>query len=479
MIIKNLTTCGLLFSLFLIQACMNPSGRENVFQLTAEIESIDEAGRRVKTFIRYDDLGVGAGQDGIYGTEDDGVSEYTVTIYDELESVSTKFHGQGVDGIWFTADDVPDASERLALESTYEKDNLIINVKNYGKDRLPKTKDDELFSYNKTVINENDKTVITYVAPGADSIWMTDDDVVSIYVINTYNDKALLSEVKYFEVGDDGLWFSDDDLIYRIEVYEYDSSDIPSKIEEISLNSTMIGLADADITNRWVYEFKVDFLSEELLAVKTFQKNPTSNFYTFDIYASELYFELCELTSDDDLTFSVLFRPQDYDETFNYFQNFSHNGLLPRLSVNRKLLGIKSIGGYSQVDFDGSELNSSFSMQGARYIDRASKDSIYRKVEYYSADAYTQTISDAELESGPVFVDLSDLDLHSINEKELGNYQVNKVISNEITNLGDGISKKVFRKFYDWSGNEYPADLEEISTHVIIDKTQSNSQGAN
>jgi len=118
-------------------------------------------------------------------------------------------------------------------------------------------------------------------------------------------------------------------------------------------------------------------------------------------------------------------------------------------------------------------------MQGMRYIDKTSGDSIYRKVEYYNADAYTQTFSDVELESGPVFVDLSDLDLYSINEKELGNYRVHKVISNEITNMGGGISKKVFREFYDWSGNEYPADLEEISTHVIVDKTQSNSQGTN
>jgi len=320
MIINNIAIiCGLLFSLFLMQACMGPAEREIVVQLTAEIENIDAEDRRVNTFIRYSDLGAGVGQDKVYGTGDDGVSEYTVTNYGDLESVSTRYRGQGVDDIWFTADDVPDASERLALEPTYEKDNLILNVKNYGKDRLPKTIDDELFSYNKTVINENDKTVITYVAPGADSIWMTDDDVVSIYVINTYNDKALLSEVKYFEVGDDGLWFSDDDLIYRIEVYEYDGSDIPSKIEEISLNSTMIGLADADITNRWVYEFKVEFLSEELLAVKTFRKNPTSNLHTYDVYADELYFELYELTSDDDLTFSVLFRPQDYDETFSYF----------------------------------------------------------------------------------------------------------------------------------------------------------------
>jgi len=475
-----MTTCGILFSLILIQACMGSLERENVIQLTAEIESIDESGRRVNTFIRYIDLGVGVGQDGVYGTEDDGVSEYTVTSYDDLESVSTRYYGQGVDGIWFTADDSSDESERLALDPIYEKDNLLISVKNYGKDGLPKTIDDEFLSYTKTLSNGNDKTVITYDASGDDSLWMTDDDVVSAYVVSTYTDSDLLLEVKYFEVGDDGVWFSDDDLIYRIETYEYDSSNLPSKIEEVYLNSTLLDLAGADISNRWVYEFEVKILTEELLEITTVQKSPTSNHSFYDVYTDNMYVERYELTSDEDLMFSVLYRVQNYNDTLNYLREFSDNGPLPRLSVNRKLLSAKLIGGGYNSNFNGSEVTYTFFMQGMRYIDKTSEDGIYRKVEYYNADAYTQTFNDVELESGPVFVDLTALDLFSINEKELENYQVDRVVSNEITNMGDGVSKNVYRDLHnDWDDENYPSYLREKSTHIVIDKTQSNSQGAN
>jgi len=476
--IKVLSICVFLLCVILAQSCVNIIG-EDIFQMTAEIKTTDEVGKKMISFVRYRNFGGGNGEDGKYGTEDDDISEYVVTSQNEVESISTRYFGPGVDGLWFTRDDISDVPEVSNLGLIYQKDDSFIYVQNYGKDGLPKTSDDELYRYTKTFLNENVETIVNYIGQGADNIWMSDDDVVSHYTENTYNNRELLSEVRHFEVGEDALLFSDDDLIKGIETYEYDSLGRPSKIENIVLFSTLLELPGADLENRQIYEFEFNFKSEDLIEVKTIRKNQQSNmFYEGRIFADDFIVESYQLDPSKDLKIDVAFEFFSFRDFLDSQLRYeSSRVFIPRVRPNGKLLDIKVIDGFNISENSGiGEIIYSVGVQGVRYIENNFELKSQKHREFYSGEFYglpgSSEVNEIDGKNISIYVDLTGLNL-MLNDEMMRNFRLEAIESNEIIEEGDGVSKNVYRKHvlgFD-NNNSLGLRLKDKSTHVTVDKT--------
>ena len=201
------------------------------------------------------------GDDGVFGTDDDVVGNYNHVVFQANGDASREHWygsgGLGADGLWFTADDVPDGgfyqpgmdegfgisgpgtdgqwgtdddviSSREAFDFVVngsERINAYFNAP--GEDGQWSTDDDVQSRYFHRLLNENggETRRVAYVGPGEDGLWLTADDVIGTdwfgaWVQNTYlegNDHSKWDawdrQVSYDDPGEDGLWLTADDEI--------------------------------------------------------------------------------------------------------------------------------------------------------------------------------------------------------------------------------------------------------------------------
>jgi len=259
----------------IISGCMKPNPDNNIpYSWTAEIKDIDSLGNEIVLHVEYLGFDVGEGEDGVFGSGDDGVENYTKFInYPENGSTTINYIGNGKDKLWFTDDDIvsrysrfeeightkelllksyigsgPDgewftADDVEQYQSSYykiiKKDNYSLKMNNEGVDGIIGTGDDGLLGYQKMEIIGEVNRYTNYVDPGSDKVWFTSDDVIGemsstfgskskddeAYEIKCQNrnsygyceivektiDGITTVTTNYFGIGDDNIWLSEDD----------------------------------------------------------------------------------------------------------------------------------------------------------------------------------------------------------------------------------------------------------------------------
>lgn len=164
-----------------------------------------------------------AGPDRVLFNDDDIVLGYTLLGQDAATGLegSIEYGDSGRDGVWFTPDD--GILRCSASKYIYENDGTTkfwtMNCEHIGADRAWFTDDDAITSHDKGVIRHwpsfsisTERDSVTYVAPGPDNQWLTDDDVPGGYRLSTFNiDGELVKRVIYQGSGPDGVWFNSDD----------------------------------------------------------------------------------------------------------------------------------------------------------------------------------------------------------------------------------------------------------------------------
>lgn len=76
--------------------------------------------------------------------------------------------------------------------------------------------DGQLFSLQLTELEDNyyDTLITYYAGPGIDTLWETDDDIISGRFVSTWvDDRLTKTTLNYPLPGDDGVWETDDDLL--------------------------------------------------------------------------------------------------------------------------------------------------------------------------------------------------------------------------------------------------------------------------
>lgn len=154
------------------------------------------------------------GGDGQFGTDDDVVGNYNHVIFqangDAFREHWYSSQGAGVDGLWFTADDVPAGGfYQPGMDEGF-------STSGPGTDGRWGTADDVIASREQfnVVVNGDERINAVYAAPGADGQWSTDDDVQSRYYLRVLNENgAETRRVAYLEPGEDGQWYTADDVI--------------------------------------------------------------------------------------------------------------------------------------------------------------------------------------------------------------------------------------------------------------------------
>lgn len=154
------------------------------------------------------------GVDGSFGTEDDVVSSYNHVVFqsngDAFREHWYGSQGAGEDGLWFTADDVPDGGfYQPGMDEGF-------NTSGPGTDGQWGTADDVVGSREQfnAVVNGNERINVFYSAPGVDGLWSTDDDVQARYYLRVLNENGgETRRVAYFGPGEDGQWYTEDDVI--------------------------------------------------------------------------------------------------------------------------------------------------------------------------------------------------------------------------------------------------------------------------
>jgi len=136
-------------------------------------------------------------------------------------TLSVRFTGPGVDGVWFTTDDRAEDPRGW----TYDPDGRVLARYRVarGDDLLWGTEDD-LISGEVTVREYRSDGLhlrtVGFRSPGLDGEWLTGDDEIGGHVTTDYADgPARMREVGYGTRGLDGAWFTEDDGISTYDAY--------------------------------------------------------------------------------------------------------------------------------------------------------------------------------------------------------------------------------------------------------------------
>jgi len=116
------------------------------------------------------------------------IASYSTNRYDTNgnQTQYVNYNGVGVDGIWFTADDVAN-----------------------------------FFNTNSYDANGNQTQYISYTGAGADGILFTADDVLNAHSATSYDANGNRTQaVNYNGAGVDGIWFTSDDVKSSTSLYD-------------------------------------------------------------------------------------------------------------------------------------------------------------------------------------------------------------------------------------------------------------------
>lgn len=158
------------------------------------------------------------GVDGQWFTADDvvvGGMAFTRDVEGKWETRDVRLSA-GVDGIWFTADDVV----LVNVITTYDEQHRLtgyVEVKSPGGDGVWYTKDDNVVYAYSAKYGEagNVLRLSTSNSPGLDGKWLTDDDVLRYYEIYDYDaNNNWLGRTSYNGPGADGQWLTADDQVF-------------------------------------------------------------------------------------------------------------------------------------------------------------------------------------------------------------------------------------------------------------------------
>lgn len=163
----------------------------------------------------------GVGPDGLMGTSDDQMNSYTDHVRKANGQTLTSiwawccgdgYDGRGLDGVFFTPDDVP------AGDWWERSDSYGSNQSGPGPDGFWLTDDDTISTWQKYDLSAA-VTGIGYDPlfndPGPDGVWFTADDVMYGYYKSNWDTAtgAQTMRVIYTGAGPDGLWYTDDDQV--------------------------------------------------------------------------------------------------------------------------------------------------------------------------------------------------------------------------------------------------------------------------
>jgi hypothetical protein len=195
-------------------------------------QTYDERGRMWREIV------MSAGPDQRANTADDTVIDYDELTYDGDDRLVRRVYfsdrgadamsgtaddGAGPDGMWFTADDVPDSWIATVFDASSPVGGST-EYKGPGPDHVWLTADDEILS--RTAVTLDERRLVTssvaYHGPGSDGVWDTGDDAIATYTVDSYDAAGVRTDATTYAMpGPDGVWFTADDLPqYR---YEYDA----------------------------------------------------------------------------------------------------------------------------------------------------------------------------------------------------------------------------------------------------------------
>ncbi len=180
------------------------------------------------------------GVDGVWFTEDDvGGSDYYGDAVYIPSGVAYEFNGTqgailiitslepGDDGLPFTADDQPNSyGYQLVLIDGAGHRGEVVTYTSAGSDGLWFTADDtpKLYSLASFDAGGNLLQTTTYNAKGTDNTWFTADDTVQLYIVNTLDANYRPNYAATFNnKGSDGTWFTADDVVSAYSYYGYDA----------------------------------------------------------------------------------------------------------------------------------------------------------------------------------------------------------------------------------------------------------------
>ncbi len=232
----------------------------------------------------------GPGSDVTWATGDDELVWYETVEELPLLRTETRFE-RGLDGLWFTPDDVATSrreivydSDGLALSRIFSfgigndetwftgDDDVLgfavwshsptgqlvreVSYNRPGVDDTPFTDDDVVSSYYVQTFRPDGLRLrfTTYIDPGNDGVWLDGNDVPLSYVQSTYDENGLrTSDTQYADPGDDGEWFTSDDPIDRFTrvISNADGVETETITSSDPGPDQQWGTADDVVTSRW------------------------------------------------------------------------------------------------------------------------------------------------------------------------------------------------------------------------------------
>jgi len=188
-------------------------------------------------------ISVDIGADGVGNTADDFIAGYTLM----KDGWTIAYTGSGVDGIWFTADDVlnngiqaTSSSARPQITYTNASGYQITFTSDYsaGNDKLLFTADDSVTAYVVSKVGTSGSTgaATTFFGPGADGVWFTSDDAIREHSVSSVDANGnTFQTITYNNAGTDALWYTADDSVL---VYSSAFLSASNKIDALALYDT-------------------------------------------------------------------------------------------------------------------------------------------------------------------------------------------------------------------------------------------------
>lgn len=127
----------------------------------------------------------------------------------------TSYISAGLDGAWLTADD---------QNNGYMDYLVVASNKTRG---IGYSVDGSIYGYDDITCKSIDKITrqVQYGEAGADGVWQSDDDVISLYLDRLYSSTGQLTRLNHYKsAGSDGVWFNSDDELIEYTIVTYNGS---------------------------------------------------------------------------------------------------------------------------------------------------------------------------------------------------------------------------------------------------------------
>lgn len=194
--------------------------------------------------------------------------EVMEVYYDSNQTYSgnTTFSAPGVDGLWFTSDDVVSSRSKMVFDSATGVPLQMIHYNSPGADLIWNTADDQIEQYTQyEFLNGLLLSAQHYQSAGVDGVWFSADDLPSHVTRYEYDQQSMLSTVKqYSNSGVDGIWLTADDIMNAYQTYSYDASTI-KRITYDGMGKDGIWLNNDDTVAGYTV-FEKDALRQKIVA---------------------------------------------------------------------------------------------------------------------------------------------------------------------------------------------------------------------